>query len=44
MDKEKKTDIYEPTYTQADTEKAGYPCSDSKGSSAPDVAPVKKEV
>lgn len=30
--------------TQADTEKAGYPCSDSKGSSAPDVTPVKKEV
>lgn len=34
----------ESTLTQADTEKAGHPCSDSAGSSAPDFAPVKDVV
>lgn len=35
----------EPTFlTQADTEKAGHPCSDSAGASAPDFAPVKDVV
>ena len=30
----------EKTLTQEDTEAAGYPCSDSKGSDITDVAPV----
>ena len=28
--------------TQADTEAAGFPCSDSAGSDTPDVAPVEE--
>ena len=28
--------------TQADTERAGHPCSDSAGSDVPDVAPVEE--
>lgn len=30
------------TLTQEDTELAGYPCSDSKGSDIPDVAPIEE--
>lgn len=30
------------TLTQADTEAAGYPCSDSAGSDIPDVAPIEE--
>lgn len=30
------------TLTQADTEVAGYPCSDSSGSHIPDVAPIEE--
>lgn len=36
MDDEKKT------LTQEDTELAGFPCSDSKGSDIPDVAPIEE--
>lgn len=32
----------EVTLTQADTETAGHPCSDSAGSEVPDVAPVEE--
>lgn len=32
----------EVTLTQADTEAAGFPCSDSAGSDIPDVAPVEE--
>lgn len=32
----------EVTLTQADTELAGFPCSDSAGSDIPDVAPVEE--
>lgn len=32
----------EVTLTQADTEAAGHPCSDSAGSDIPDVAPVEE--
>lgn len=28
--------------TQADTEAAGFPCSDSAGSDIPDVAPIEE--
>ena len=34
-------DNEEITLTQADTEAAGFPCSDSAGSHIPDVAPVE---
>ena len=30
------------TLTQADTEAAGFPCSDSAGSDIPDVAPIEE--
>lgn len=35
------TDDKNVTLTQADTEAAGYPCSDSAGSNIPDVAPIE---
>lgn len=34
-------DNEEIALTQADTEAAGFPCSDSAGSDIPDVAPVE---
>ena len=35
-------DNEEITLTQAETEAAGFPCSDSAGSDIPDVAPVEE--